>query len=562
MKKEVKEAISSFFEPFVNQDGIEQILPDERSDDVLSAVLNRKIVSTKRPRDYSLASFSGLYAGALPFMKAGLATFSRGEVLFLNEVIQSVTNRGGRPDRLVLASQDGATLDYPFSWMVESDIMAALYLKTTGGDTYEGLLHEFIEWVTANASLSETDATLLKSALQEFDSVFSGKQINVLNPLPGYHSKRAYKSRGPESAPESVAEIFTQPVEILDQRPLSLDLMTPHLKDLIDRARNKNLKADSVGLSSLSPLMEILDRNGVLGIVIQVENGAIKKLSLAKKVAAEAEMPLFGPVRAMTSLLFSMANQSAQFLESYNVDWLVSYLIETKGFFAITTKGAVAAPSNPQQAYLGGSRAVRAKDNKVSPAVETFIFQPQNNDVGSLDPVAVAYETMQDRFDCFKVTRQSFYALDTSAVTPIHQGVICIGVDRDLYTSACLDNEGSVAKQILSESYSFLTGYRGIDQIADNTEEARDLLLKKYSLTKAFRGGAVDADEESLIDLISGRLGQNGGLSSEVYSLFYQSSAEDNPTYFAASIHAAKFLCDVRTYAERFDLKSYLTEET
>lgn len=531
--------------------GVNFTLSDLPEPQELSLILDRKIESLKRPRDYSLASFSGVYFMALPFMKAGATTIKKGEGIFLNEIIQALNGNGGNPERLVLATQDESRVHYNFNLGIEAEMMAEIYLKTSGINDYESLFLEFVEWAESNGVLDNEDAGLLKSALKKYENYSQNTRIDVLNPLPGYHSKNAHISDGSKAVPSNVNLIYSQPIEIVDRRPLTLELMTPVMLDLLLRSKDRNLTEQSLGLSAFAPLLPLLETDEVLGIVFRVEEGDLKKVTLSKIPNGEERPPVFGPLRAMQSTLLNKNNNSTN-IENLNVDFLIDNLFKTKGFISVTTLGAVASPQNSQLAYL-----FKSNHNSYDciRAAETFVFSPQIKTAILLDPVAVPYTNLSDIFKCFKATRLCFYSLDFEKMSPLHQGVICIGSNPHNYHSVCVDPTGEIASRILNEASEFLTGEYGLDQLVEDLDMARQLLVAKYGHTDAFT-----MSSRELISIITGRCGRNDGLSAEVYSLFYQTSFDENPTMFAASVHAAKFLCDIRTFPQRFNLKAYLED--
>jgi hypothetical protein len=546
----------SALEPYVDRANLDAVLLPNGRSAVLPALLNRAMGFSKNPRDYSLSSFSGLYRLALPFMRAGEIAFQKGEGIYINEVIQMLANRGGRPDKLILASDDDSKVKYEYSQGVEAEIMAEMYLKTGGGDTYEGCLVEFLELLASASAISESDNSVIKDALLATELRYANKKIQVLNPLPGYHAKNAFRKSAGDTEPASVNKIFTQPVEILDERSWNLDLMTPVIKDLLERAKGGTLAAQSVSLSALSPIMAELSDRGYLGVVFQIEEGRIKKLTLPKHPESETLPPLYGPYRGMLSILQVLSRGSATILNNYNVDALISQMKQKQGFFAVITSGAVSAPSEPQLSYVGSARPIKDGSVKLVPAIETFTFLPQTREAGAVDPVAVPYVSIMDPFECFSATRLCFYATDPTSVSAVHQGAICIGPDSYNYESACWD-DGGVARKILEESASFITGEYGQDQIAYSVPDVIVALSTKYALSPALRN-IKSVSESMMWEIISGKYGATHGLTSEVYSLFYQNDSDTSPISFGASIHAAKFLCDVRTLPQRFDIKSFL----
>jgi hypothetical protein len=543
----------------VSGDGLSEVLPESPTDQILTRLLGRAASATKSPRDYALASFSSMYSLAVPFMKAGLSEISRGEAIYLAELADSLLGRGGRIRQLVLASESKAK--YRYSRKVEAEVFASAFLKTEGTDNYEGLLNSFLGLLAGTGSLSDADREAIEKAMSETEAEIFHKKIQVLNPLPGYFSKSALRA-GDARIPKSVLELASHSIEVFDTAPWTLEPMVPILKDLVFNTQAGTLRCDSIGLSALSPLLPMLEKQGVAAIVLKIQNGVLKTLSLTREPATTPSMPKYGPIRAMFGLV-TLLTENQTLAENVRIDRTVDVSLEKNVFFACICMGAVATPNNPYLAIEGVEHLLSIRQNKIEPAVETFVFEPRIETAVLLDPVAVPFNGPSDKYSHFRSTRLCFYPVDPTIMTPVHQGGVCIGVDNHSYSSAAIDFGGQIAKGILSESFSFLSGANGMDEIAENYEEALALIKAKYSGSPAMKRllaetASGEPSDEELLDLITGRFGQTNGLSAEVYSLVYQQSFESEPAMFNIFVQASRFLSNIRSFPERFTLSSYL----
>jgi hypothetical protein len=539
---------------------LSDILPSAADSTVLSSVLNRNIISAKSPREYCQPAYSALFSAALPFMKAGQLSFRRGEAVFVSEIINDLAGRKSRLHNLVLSSgPDSKQKMYPFNHHVEAEIMAEAYLKTAALDTYEGVLAELLEVLRAESAISAQDSAEIFEAVAKTEEILASRQIEVLNVLPNNLSKASWRKTSlTDLEPTSLHNIVGVPIINLDRRACNFDLVVPIIKDLLANHNASIISASTIGLGALSPLVECLDALGYLGIYTLVEAGKIKSLKLVKMPIDEPAPPQFGPTKAMQAAVIGLCDGSPEKIAAFSADLALSTLKNDFQFIAVSVLGAVATPQNPALAFEGIGHLNDRMENNIQPAAETFTFEPTTAAAITLDPVSVTYGSIDSQFEHFMATRLSFYPLIPHTVTPYHQGAVMIGVDGSSYESAC-PNGSAIAEEIITASYSFLSGERGLDQVAEDKEEGIKLLKLKYNGSKALRQSS-DPTDEQLFAAISGKLGATSGMSIEVISLFYQDRFETCPIMFAASMHVPKFLSNCRTFPQRFELQQYLAK--
>jgi hypothetical protein len=523
----------------------------------LSGVLARPVAAAKPTRAYALQSFSSLYSAALPFMRAGQDSFYPGEAALLLELASELIEGQSRLGGLVASSDPRSKAsDYPYSCKLEADIMARAFLLTSPLDTYESLFSELLEGLLAKGAVSTADAELMRKALPKAEELAFERKVQVLNPLPGMATRGHWRQASGDAEPPSLLGIKTFAHHRLDERPGGLELLAPIMKDLAEGDKLGRLTSESVGLGALSPIVEQLGLEGILGIVLTVEKGEIKKLALAREKGDENAPPPYGPLRAMISLLFAVAGDRPQALASIDMDKWATAAREAGRFFSVSAPGAISVPKSAALALEGRADALNPRENGIASAIETFTFSPAKKNCLLVDPVAVPYSSARDEMETFEATRLCFYCLEPSALTPHHQGAVSLGADLASYEPACLGG-AEIAREILNESFSFLTGEYGRDEVAKSQASAFKLLKIKYGACAAVRAAA--GSDDLMLEAISGRLGQVSGLSCEVYSLFYQHLADECPAYFAACTHVARLLSDLRTFPQRFSARRYLT---
>lgn len=529
------------------------LLPEEPQDRVLSVILNRKIKVVKSTRDYALTAFSALYSGAIHYMRAGANSLFRGEVVYLSEVTDSFAGRESKLDQLLVeSSSEKKESYYPYSRKIEADVMASAFLRTEGSDTYEGLFSSFLGQLISESGLSNEDANVLMESLKDSDETLSKTKIHILNTIPSMASP-LWDASSNEPLPNSLKQIVSYPLRLLDQRSQSFDFVIPVIKDLVLRHREGKIKPNSVGLGAFLPLASDLSKKGILGVVLQIEDGKIKKLSLSTEKKTVSDIPQFGPLRAMIAVTTSL-----KIKVNSDLNYYINTLKEKRTFIAASVLGAISAPKNAAFALEGKGKLNDRFENKIVSAGELFVLEPSVDPAILLDPVAVTYSSINDNFHNFKTTRLCFFSFDPTVLTPIHQGAISMGVDTDSYESACINGK-LIAKQILDESASFISGEFGKDQIVDSYEESLDAIKRKYGQVGTIR---MARSEEELLDAISGKYGRTGGASNEIYSLYFQHQFEQFPELFDACTHASKFMSNVRTYPQRFELKEFLSSES
>lgn len=536
-----------------------EMLPQDATAKNLSIFLGRAIEPSKSPREYYVDAYAGLYQAALPFMRAGQRGFRRGESLLLQELADSLQDRDSQLVELGMAiDPDGQGSPYKYSIKVEAEKMAEAFVKTEALESFDFLLSELLKDLISEKIINDATRELILAAAQAATQRLKGQKYQHLNAISRLLTSKAWINDGKSEIPSAISGIYSVPLKNLEERPGDLELCAPLLKDLIMRHRFGTLSEDSVGLAALSQIIPDLDPRA-LGLCMKIKLGKIESFQIITVPDGELMPPQYGPCRAMQSVLLSITEASSSKLENLAMEDLLNQYHEEKAFFVASVVGAVAAPKNACAA-LEGFKLNQAQ-NSIEAAVETFTFIPARSGALLVDPVAVEYLELTDELNHFSTTRLAFACLNPSAVTPLHQGAVSIGMSSESYESACLDGP-TIAAEILNDSFSYLTGQYGKDEIAENLEEAYGLLAYKYSRSPALKGlsDSQKGDHEQMLRAIAGLSGPTHGMSAEVFSLFYQNKDVANPVMFLANIHVSRFLSDLRSFPQRFDCRKYLAK--
>lgn len=528
-------------EPSVNR-ALKELLPDEADLGLLEELLNRKLSQESSTRDYSLYAFHSAYSLALPFMRAGQKKILPGEALYLKALAKDVRLNLKTLEKIVLESQ--SEQKSTFSNLVELDYMARAFLNTSGLDRYEELFLDALEQLKEKGLLSEEDEGLLKKAFLNSEAHLGKKKHKVLNALPSYSLKNQTSVEGP---------FITMKKELMDERPMSFDFLTPLMKDFLISLKENSFKEDSLGFGAFLPLIRALNKENIISIFMEIEKGTLKSFTLIRKPENEDVPPVFGPFRSQLAALLHLTKGRRENLEALNLEQKINDLKEKQVFFVSTVLGGVSVPKNLDLFYEENDKSLlNRKENEVKVASEVYVIKADVKKAINLDPVSVPYITGNEDYPHLSMTR-FLYFLSSPKRPFAHQGVPAILSNEIAFSPACMDRGGRLAKQILKDSFSLLTGENGEDRKANSYEESLLFLKNKYP--RLLNGLEVEKD---ILKAITGQFGQTFGLSEEVYSLFYQNSFSKNPIFCLCGIEAPRFLSNVRTFPQRFYFKSFL----
>jgi len=520
----------------------------------LELFLDRKIETDTTSKNYHLPSYSSIFGGALPFMRAGAREVKRGEIVFLAELLDQFLHQSSMLRELVLGIESRDNGKYLYSQKVEDEILARLFLKSESLDSFDSIINNCLNLLLEQDVLSAADCETLKKAFQLAEMRLNEVTVQITNVIPAFASK-LLRVDGPSEKLEFEKNIHI--THNTDKRPLSLEGITSVAKELLREIHENRVARNSISLGVFTAVTKELDDFGFLGLIVEKADSKLRRIKLIPKIRNETNPPQHGPVRAMMALMLDWNGYSISNLQNFNISDKIRNAIENDIEYLVVTHGAVSSPGDPSLVARGAGLLVDPSQSEITSAGELFSFVPGLKEAILLDPVSVTYQNIADEYMHFKATRICFFLHNLLDRNPHYAGKIAIGADLLNYETACL--EGSkLASDIISKSFDYISGERGNINFCKSRQNAIDVLTIKYSDSPAIK--FTNGTEESVLAAASGLMGRNNGMANEIYSLFFQNDSSSSPLSYLACLEAPRFLCNVRTYPQRFNLFKYFND--
>lgn len=335
----------------------------------IEKMVGHELESTKDPNNYNFDLFSRSRDKV-----AGMLCESGIEKIMNKDVIE-ITSLGRvhnfkRMDifDLDLAVSQGDYYFYPYNIVVENELRTKYLLQTEADDNIQDMSEEL--FIILKKYMNEDDISKIKSALEKSKERIYNQKINFLDPYPGLEEGN-YRKLNKEEKEKNL--IISEDDILVDERTERLDLLS--LKELLLILKHeKEVDKYSIGMGFFNKFMPELNKEGIQGLVLEVENKKVKSLKIGK---LETKVdPSYSPLRA---LLLGLENSIFEkHLEKYEFKTKTVYDLELNKkrdfsedyFIQVSVDGMIA---NQEDVYLTGYSGT-SLNNRTEKAGETFLI--------------------------------------------------------------------------------------------------------------------------------------------------------------------------------------------